>query len=106
MKEDTIKPLSSALINYKQRLVGKFLYLGRNIDHTTLYALNEIAIATTKGTEATLAAVEHFLNYMTSNPSPKLQFLLDCNRFWLQPSPNEILNRSSHENAELIRNKE
>ena len=74
MKEDTIKPLSSALINYKQRLVGKFLYLSRNIDHTTLYALNEIAIATTKGTEATLAAVEHFLNYMTSNPSPKLQF--------------------------------
>jgi hypothetical protein len=54
--------------------VGKFLYLGRAIDNTTLHALNEIAIATTKGTKATLTAVDYFLNYMTSNPSPKLQF--------------------------------
>ena len=55
-------------------MVGKFLYLGRAINNTTLHALNEISIATTKGTEATLAAVEHFLNYMASNLSPKLQF--------------------------------
>ena len=74
VKEDTSLPLSPALINYIQKVVGKFLYLGRAIDNTTLHSLNEIAIATTKGTEATLAAVEHFLNYMASNPSPKLQF--------------------------------
>ena len=48
------------------------LYLGRAIDNTTLHALNEIAIATTNGTKATLAAVEYFWNYMASNPSQKL----------------------------------
>ena len=74
VKEDHTRPLNASQINYVQRVVGKFLYLGRAIDNTTLHALNEIAIATTKGTEATLAAVEHFLNYMASNPSPKLQF--------------------------------
>ena len=74
VKEDLSKPLNASQINYVQRVVGKFLYLGRAIDNTTLHALNEIAIATTKGTEATLAAVEYYLNYMASNPSPKLQF--------------------------------
>ena len=50
VKEDTTAKLSPALINYVQRVVGKFLYLGRAIDNTTLHALNEIAIATVNGT--------------------------------------------------------
>ena len=37
-------------------------------------AQREITIVNTNGTNATLAAVEHFLDYMTSNLSPKLQF--------------------------------
>ena len=43
VKEDTAKPLNATQIKYIQRVVGKFLYLGRAIDNTTLYACNEIA---------------------------------------------------------------
>ena len=55
-------------------MVGKFLFLGRAIDNTTLHALNEIAIATSKGTEATMKAVEYFLNYAASNPNPSIKY--------------------------------
>ena len=54
--------------------MGKFLYLGQVIDNTILHALNEKAIATTKGTEATMEVVEYFMNCLASNPNPKLQF--------------------------------
>ena len=37
VKEDTTEKLSPALVNYVQRVVGKFLYLGRAIDNTTLH---------------------------------------------------------------------
>ena len=46
VKEDTTAKLGPTLINYVQRVVGKFLYLGRAIDNTTLHALNKIAVAT------------------------------------------------------------
>ena len=45
VKEDSSQPLGPALINYIQKVVGKFLYLDRAIDNTTLYALNKITIA-------------------------------------------------------------
>ena len=36
--------------------------------------LTKLPFTSTKGTEATLAAVEYFVNYMASNSSPKLRF--------------------------------
>jgi len=45
-------------MNYLQRVVGNFLYYARAIDKTMLHALNNIVTATSKGTQATLAAVE------------------------------------------------
>ena len=37
-----------------------------------LHALNNIATATVNGTEATLAATKHFLNYAASNPNAEI----------------------------------
>jgi hypothetical protein len=74
VKHDTTAPLNKEQIRYLQRVVGKFLFLGRAINNTTLHALNEIAIATSKGTDATLAAVEYFLNYAASNPNPSVRY--------------------------------
>ena len=39
-----------------------------------LHALNVIAIATSKGIEATLAAVEYFLNYAANNPDGQIRY--------------------------------
>ena len=39
-----------------------------------LHAINELEIATTKGTEATLASAKYFINYATSNPDAELYY--------------------------------
>ena len=75
VKDDHTKPLEKTDITYLQRVVGKFLYYARAIDNTMLHALNDIATATSNGTEATLAAVEYFLNYAASNPDGKIRYI-------------------------------
>ena len=67
-KIDRSAPLDSKEINFIQRAVGKFLYYARAVDPTMLHALNDISLNTTKGTEATLAATVHLLNYAHSYP--------------------------------------
>ena len=74
VKHDHSRPLGKKQIKYLQRVVGKFYYYARAIDNTMLHALNDIATATSKGTEATLAAVEHFLDYAASNPDARIRY--------------------------------
>ena len=69
---DQSPPLSPPAIKWIQRCTGKFLFYVRAIDNTMLHALNNIATATVNGTEATLAATKHFLNYATSNPNVEI----------------------------------
>ena len=40
-----------------------------------LYVLNDIATATSKGTEATLVVVEYSLNYAASNPDGRILYI-------------------------------
>jgi hypothetical protein len=46
-----------------QRVMGTFLYYARVVDPTLLHALNDLASAQTKGTQATADAMVHLLNY-------------------------------------------
>jgi len=55
-----------------QKKSGEFLYLGRAIDNTIMHALNEINIEATKAKERTREAVNHFLDYCTTNPEPQI----------------------------------
>ena len=66
--------LSPTAINFVQKITGKFLFYSRAIDNTMLHALNDIAIATINGTEATLAATKHFLNYAACNPNAEILY--------------------------------
>jgi hypothetical protein len=74
VKTDTSAPLPPDKIRYIQRVVGKFLFMGRALDNTMLHALNDIACAVTKGTQATLNATTYFLNYIASNPLPRVRY--------------------------------
>lgn len=67
-------PLDTSGIQYIQRAVGKFLFYARAIDLTMLHALNDIAISASKGTEATMRALKHFLDYAASHPDTKLLY--------------------------------
>ena len=74
-KDDTTKPLDKTKSICLQHVVGKFLYYARANDNTMLHVLNGIATATSKGVEATLAAVEYFLNYAASNPDGRICYI-------------------------------
>jgi hypothetical protein len=72
VKHDTTAVLSAEQIKFIQRTTGKFLFYARATDNTMLHALNNITTSTINGTEATLAATNHFLNYAASNPNGKI----------------------------------
>ena len=72
--DDPTAPLPATDIKYIERVVGKFLFYARAIDHTMLHALSDIASAMHNGTDATLKAVKHFLNYAASNPDAEILY--------------------------------
>ena len=67
VEEDQSPPLTPSKIKYIQKIIGKFLFMARAVDNTQLHALNELARKVSKGTEATLSAATHLLNYIASN---------------------------------------
>ena len=68
---DTTREMSKIEIVYLQQICGKFLYYARAVDDTMLHALNELASQQSKGTEQTLKATLHFLNYAATLPDAK-----------------------------------
>ena len=48
--------------------------MARALDNTLLHALNELARKAANATEKVLAATNYLLNYIASNPTPKIQF--------------------------------
>ena len=74
MEEDESRALTPDEIKRIQKVVGKFLFLARAVDNTILHALNDIACDVTKGTEKTLQAAVHLLNYIACNPKPRIRF--------------------------------
>ena len=74
VEEDTTQSLSPDKIKHVQKVIGKFLFMARAVDNTQLHALNELARKASKGTEATLAAANHLLNYIASNNRPRIMY--------------------------------
>ena len=74
ISDDTSSPLTSERIKHIQKIIGKFLFMARALDNTLLHALNELACQVTKGTTSTLAAATYLLNYIASNPKPRIRY--------------------------------
>jgi hypothetical protein len=74
VEEDKTPALSPDKIKYVQKVIGKFLFMARAVDNTQLHALNELARKVSKGTEATLIAATHLLNYIASNNRPSIRY--------------------------------
>jgi hypothetical protein len=73
-KLDQTNPINKKETKIYQKVCGKFLYYARAIDTTMLHALNDLATQTTKGTEKTMQALTHFLNYCASHPDAEIIF--------------------------------
>ena len=50
-----------------RQVCGTFLYYSRAVNCTMLHALNDLATCVTKGTQQTMKALTHFLNYCAAN---------------------------------------
>ena len=74
VQEDNTSPLTPEEITYIKQVTGKFLFYGRGVDITMQHVLNDIAIASTNGTTATMAATKHFLNYAACNQDASIRY--------------------------------
>ena len=57
-----------------QQVVGNFLFYAHAVDATMLHALNLLSAAQTKGTQQTVAALVHLLNYCATHPDAKIRY--------------------------------
>ena len=64
--------LAPGKIKFIQQVIGKLLYYARAVDPTMLHAINDISIKTARGTEATLKATVHILNYAATHPNTEI----------------------------------
>ena len=68
---DNTKPMTPAQKQQLQQITGKFLYLARSVDDTTMHALNDLATKVNTGTQTTVNALKHFLDYYATHSHPK-----------------------------------
>lgn len=71
---DESPPLEAAGIKRLQEVVGVLLYYARAVDITMLVALGTIAAAQSKGTQTTMQAVVHLLNYAATHPEAIIRY--------------------------------
>ena len=71
---DKSSPLTPANVTRLQQIIGVLLYYARMVDNTMLVALGTLASAQAKGTEATMDATTHLLNYCATHPDAKIRY--------------------------------
>jgi hypothetical protein len=71
---DTSDPLPPAEIQRLQEVIGTLLFYTRAIDSTMPVALDTLAAAQTKSTQATATSLTQFLNYCAMHPDTTIRF--------------------------------
>ena len=65
---DKTEPMDKTQIKLLQQVCETFLYYATAVDCTMLHALNDLATRVTDGTQTTVKALQHFLDYCATNP--------------------------------------
>jgi hypothetical protein len=71
---DTTPSLTEPQTKRLHQVVGTFLLYARAVDSTMLLSLNTLAAAQKNGTQATVQALVHFLNYCATHPDATLRY--------------------------------
>jgi hypothetical protein len=71
---DTTPPLTKEGILKIQEIAGSLLFYGRATDSTLLHALSDITAAQAHGTEATMAATNHLMDYCATHPDATIRY--------------------------------
>ena len=61
-------PMTTIQTKILQQVCGTFLYYARAVDCTMLHALNDLATRVKDGTQKTVKALNHFLDYCATHP--------------------------------------
>ena len=69
---DESPELDKHMIKRLQEIIGVLLYYARAVDSTMLVALGTLAATQAKGTEVTMEAAVHLLNYAATHPDATL----------------------------------
>jgi hypothetical protein len=72
--DDESPELDKHMIKRLQEIIGVLLYYARAVDSTMLVALGTLAATQAHGTEATMEAAVHLLNYAATHPDATLRF--------------------------------
>ncbi len=72
--EDDSPPLDSTDTLRLQEVVGTLLYYAKAVDLTMHVALGSLAAAQTEGTQETMKALTHLLNYAASHPDATIRY--------------------------------
>ena len=72
--EDTSKPLDKHGTKRLQEVIGTLLFYARAVDNTMLTALGTIASAQSAGTEKTMDAITHLLDYTATHPEAQIRY--------------------------------
>ena len=71
---DKTNPMTKEQTTIRQQVCGTFLNYARAVDCTMLHALNNLATRTKDGTQKTVEALKHFLDYCASNPEVEILY--------------------------------
>jgi hypothetical protein len=73
-KVDNTEPMDAQQTHWLQQVVGTFLFYSRAVNPTMLHALNVLASWQKHGTQATVKALVHLLNYAATHPNAKIRY--------------------------------
>ena len=65
---DKTNPMEKEQTTILQQVCGTFLYYARAVDCTMLHSLNDLATQVKDGTQKTVEALNHFLDYCATHP--------------------------------------
>jgi hypothetical protein len=74
LEEDTTTPIDDKTRKYLQQVIGTLLYYARAVDNTMLVAISTLSSVQATGTEATMDAVVHLLNYCATHPDAIVRY--------------------------------
>jgi len=69
-KVDRSPPMTPTQTKYLEQVCGKFLYIARTLDDSTMHAINDLSSNKNTATQTTQKELIKLLNYCASNPNP------------------------------------
>ena len=73
-KVDDSPPMTPVQTKYLEQVCGKFLYIARTLDDSTMHAINDLSSNKNTATQTTQKELIKLLNYCASNPKPSKMY--------------------------------